>query len=354
LPPRGRRSLAIRASGDNDPLPPATSRPSSSLEDAVRAASAAAEAGHALVEEEAPTSVASKARAVAAKAEGAAAGWFGGGRKGAAPARQTRGVSGRPPPRGSPATRRARGAAKLVLYAAAAYALVCLGAAVMRVARARGSAPAVRARTVDKNRLVVDTIAAALGGVGGGAPALDTAPGSAAGLADGGGLTPALVRRLVARTGFTPPEVFRKWLWYALRERRFDGGTVSDLVALKAAAALTDADVAAALAERAARIYARYGTVMLETAGMTAAGIERKAAARALFSKVLYLAECEEVLGQASGAAAGLDIPAVFGATEEDAARLRLVSLVEVDLDKLEFGGGGDGDGAGGWGGLAA
>ena len=48
--------------------------------------------------------------------------------------------------------------------------------------------------------------------------------------------------------------------------------------------------VADALQERAQRIYDKYGNVMLETKGMTKAGIERKATCRALFSKLLYLA----------------------------------------------------------------
>ena len=48
--------------------------------------------------------------------------------------------------------------------------------------------------------------------------------------------------------------------------------------------------MAEALRERAQRIYEKYGNVMLETAGMTKAGIERKATCRALFSKILYLA----------------------------------------------------------------
>lgn len=48
--------------------------------------------------------------------------------------------------------------------------------------------------------------------------------------------------------------------------------------------------VAEALRERAQRIYEKYGNVMLETEGMTKAGIERKATCRALFSKLLYLA----------------------------------------------------------------
>lgn len=46
---------------------------------------------------------------------------------------------------------------------------------------------------------------------------------------------------------------------------------------------------AEAIKERASRIYKTYGNIMLNTQGMTAAGIERKATARALFSKLLYL-----------------------------------------------------------------
>jgi len=90
---------------------------------------------------------------------------------------------------------------------------------------------------------------------------------------------------------------------------------------------------------------------MLDVAGMSKAGIERKATCRALFSKLLFLAEAEELLDQSSGSvASSLDIPGVFGATEDDAAKLRIVSLLEVDLGKLEdqfpssSGGSGGGD----------
>ena len=47
--------------------------------------------------------------------------------------------------------------------------------------------------------------------------------------------------------------------------------------------------IAAALKERAQRVYDRYGNVMLEVQGMTKAGIDRKATCRQLFSKLLYL-----------------------------------------------------------------
>jgi hypothetical protein len=235
------------------------------------------------------------------------------------------------------AARRARGAARLVAAAAVAYAVLAVGAAIFRVARARASPRAVRARTVDRNKAVVSTLDALL-------PANRDA------------LTPAVCRGLKRDTGFSGVEIFRKFLWFLLRERRFDEDAVADVVALRAALDLSDADVAAAITERAARVYAQYGTLMLNDPGLTAAGLERKAACRALFSKLLFLAECDAVLPQGDGAPAGgrADVQSVFGATDDDAAKLRIVSLVEVDLDKLEgqFGGGGEegGGGAdGGW-----
>ena len=48
--------------------------------------------------------------------------------------------------------------------------------------------------------------------------------------------------------------------------------------------------VGEALHERAQRVYERYGNVMLDIKGMTKAGVDRKAACRQLFSKMLYLA----------------------------------------------------------------
>ena len=55
--------------------------------------------------------------------------------------------------------------------------------------------------------------------------------------------------------------------------------------------------VADALKERAERIYKQYGNVMMDVAGMSKAGIDRKATCRGLFSKLLYLAgECQGAL----------------------------------------------------------
>eukprot|EP00775_Hariotina_reticulata_P006447 gene6447-6676_t len=149
-------------------------------------------------------------------------------------------------------------------------------------------------------------------------------------------LTPAVAQKLRGQTGFTAIEVFRKYLWFLLRERQFDAAAVEDMVALKAALSLTDDDVAEALHERAQRIYDKYGTLMLNVDGMTAEGLERKATCQALFRKLLYLTEHEPLVAAGSEAFRATDLRLVFGATDEDVARLRIVSLFDVDIDKLD------------------
>lgn len=45
------------------------------------------------------------------------------------------------------------------------------------------------------------------------------------------------------RSGFTNVELFRKYLWFLLRERQYDEEALDDLVALKAALSLSDEEV---------------------------------------------------------------------------------------------------------------
>lgn len=151
------------------------------------------------------------------------------------------------------------------------------------------------------------------------------------------------------RTGFSPVELFRKYLWYLLRERSFDQEAVDDAIALKTGLGLNDDQVAEALRERANRVYEKYGNVMLDTTGMSPAGVERKATARALFSKLLFLVECEGLLAQGEeGGTPTVDLREIFGATEDDAARLRIASLYEVDLEAAFEAEDGNGEGEGG------
>ncbi len=52
-----------------------------------------------------------------------------------------------------------------------------------------------------------------------------------------------VLRGLRMKTGFSAVELFRKYLWYALRERKFDADTVADLVHLREQLDLSDDQV---------------------------------------------------------------------------------------------------------------
>ena len=169
-----------------------------------------------------------------------------------------------------------------------------------------------RSRTVNKNKLVIEELGKYL-------------PNRR------DGLSGSVIAGLRLRTGFSSVEIFRKYLWYLLRERKFDHDAVEDMVSLKRVLSLSEEDVANALKERASRIFEKYGTVMLDTSGLSSAGVERKATARSLFSKMLYLVEDDDILEEQRRNE--VDLRDVFGATEDDVARLRIASLYEVDLE---------------------
>lgn len=52
-----------------------------------------------------------------------------------------------------------------------------------------------------------------------------------------------VARGLKMKTGFNSAEVFRKYLWFLLRERKFDTEAVNDMVQLKASLQLSDEEV---------------------------------------------------------------------------------------------------------------
>eukprot|EP00192_Tetraselmis_astigmatica_P020810 CAMPEP_0117673324 /NCGR_PEP_ID=MMETSP0804-20121206/14409_1 /TAXON_ID=1074897 /ORGANISM="Tetraselmis astigmatica, Strain CCMP880" /LENGTH=300 /DNA_ID=CAMNT_0005482049 /DNA_START=237 /DNA_END=1139 /DNA_ORIENTATION=+ len=176
---------------------------------------------------------------------------------------------------------------------------------------------AKRKRTVNKNKLLVDSLSELL-------PNRREE------------LTPQTCKSIMFKTGFTGTEVFRKYLWFLLRERKFDQDAMADLVQLKVSLNLSDEQVVEAVKERSQRIYDKYGTLIMNAAGMTAEGATRKATGRALFSKLLYIAESDELISADSEAKKDLNVPEIFGATDRDASSLRIVSLVDVDIDRLD------------------
>lgn len=52
-----------------------------------------------------------------------------------------------------------------------------------------------------------------------------------------------VTRSLQSKTGFKGGEIFRKYLWYLLRERKFDQEAVNDIVYLKSVLNLNDDQV---------------------------------------------------------------------------------------------------------------
>lgn len=58
-------------------------------------------------------------------------------------------------------------------------------------------------------------------------------------------LGPGSLSLLKLQTGFSGVEVFRKYLWFLLRERLFDEEAVADMAALKASLGLTDEQASA-------------------------------------------------------------------------------------------------------------
>ena len=52
-----------------------------------------------------------------------------------------------------------------------------------------------------------------------------------------------MARGLKMKTGFNAVEIFRKYLWYLLREHKFDTEAVNDVVQLKSSLQLPDEEV---------------------------------------------------------------------------------------------------------------
>ncbi|KAK3236466.1 hypothetical protein CYMTET_53398, partial [Cymbomonas tetramitiformis] len=176
---------------------------------------------------------------------------------------------------------------------------------------------AKRKRTVSKNRLIVDTLDAFL-------PSKRTS------------LNPGELRKLSRTTGFSPDLVFRKYLRYLLDQRPFDPDAVSDVLVLRAACGLTDEQIKEVLRESAKRGFERTGILMISPTGMTAEGLLKKAGGRALFSKLMYFSDMEELLPSGGRDELQLEILEIFGATSEDYETLRIKTLSEADTAALE------------------
>lgn len=145
------------------------------------------------------------------------------------------------------------------------------------------------------------------------------------------------IQGLGKATGFNQRELFRKYLKYLLNERKFDAQAVADVIHLKQVCGLSDMDIVEAINETGEAVFKKTGILMRTMDGMTTDGLQRKAMGRVKFSKLLYLAETEELVRRDGEAAQSMRLLDIFGATSEDAEDCRIKVLGdEPSLDALE------------------
>jgi len=151
-------------------------------------------------------------------------------------------------------------------------------------------------------------------------------------------LTKGHIRGLQGKTGFKPEEIFRKYMRYKLNEEVFNVDFVADVLALKTACDLDDGTMAAVLLETGERMVRKYGVLMRDVSEMGASGMQRKVDGCAMFTKVMYLADLEQFISRTQGDAVQQRLKEIFGATDEDYAKLRITALgaEKMDISVLE------------------
>lgn len=143
---------------------------------------------------------------------------------------------------------------------------------------------------------------------------------------------PAL-QDLMQKTGFDMDDVVRKYIRYTLNEKQFSPDVVVDLIHLRKASMLEDAEVAEILNEISRRIVREKGPVVMDLSGFTEQGFKRKLAVQALFGKILYLSELPEFCSRDSS----LVVKEIFGVTDEDADSLRIHTLSATgDIESIQ------------------
>lgn len=140
-------------------------------------------------------------------------------------------------------------------------------------------------------------------------------------------LTKGHIRSLQGKTGFKPEEIFRKYMRYKLNEEVFNVEFVADVLALKSACELDGETMQSVLLETGERMVKKYGILMRDVSEMGSAGVQRKVDGCSMFAKVMYLADLEEFIPRGEGEAVQQRLKEIFGATDEDYAKLRIAAL---------------------------
>nr|DAD20970.1 TPA_asm: hypothetical protein HUJ06_022433 [Nelumbo nucifera] len=108
---------------------------------------------------------------------------------------------------------------------------------------------------------------------------------------------------------------------------------VADLIQLRKAPMLDDAQVAEILNEISRRIVREKGPVVMDMSGYSEKGLKRKLVVQALFGKIFYLSELPEFCSRDSS----LIVKEIFGVTDEDLDTLRIHTFSDDgDVDSIQ------------------
>ena len=154
-------------------------------------------------------------------------------------------------------------------------------------------------------------------------------------------LTRGHIRGLQGKTGFAPPEIFRKYLRYKLNEEPFTTDFIADALALKAACDLDAEIMKSVLLETGERMVKKYGIIMRDVSDMSGAGVERKVDGCAMFAKARPVITLIPIRPRWRGArqslrtlpGASLRTPLGFDALPHDAFQLRLTDAFKLHPD---------------------
>ncbi|CAH8392260.1 unnamed protein product [Eruca vesicaria subsp. sativa] len=164
------------------------------------------------------------------------------------------------------------------------------------------------------------------------------------------------LKAIEEKTEFNMVEILRKYIYYALNDKPFNPDLIENLIHLRRASGLIEAQIPEVLNEISRRIVKEKGKskskpiknksffvvtifsifagpVVMNKQGFTEKGFKRKLAVQTLFGKIFYLSEVPDFCLKDDS----LVVKEIFGVTDEDAEKLRIQALAEAgDLDSLE------------------
>ncbi|KAK4746868.1 hypothetical protein SAY87_025905 [Trapa incisa] len=93
------------------------------------------------------------------------------------------------------------------------------------------------------------------------------------------------------QTGFCMDEILHRYIRVAMNKKQFNPELISNLILVRKASMLEDAQVAEIFNEISRPIVHEKGPVVMDISGYSEKGFKRKLAIQALFRKVFYLSK---------------------------------------------------------------